>query len=213
MRVTMKVNECINNETISEKIRNWAIGHNITNAALNDLIVILREFVLPLPKDARTLKRTPKDAPIQSMGEGFYIHYGIEDALTDFLISNEFNKNEIELDFNIDGLPLCKSSNKQVWPILGNVVDSSFILVIGVYEGYSKPKNNNEFLNQFVEELNSLISNGFNFQNIHFRLKVRCFIMDAPARAFVLGIKGHTGFFSCTRCNEKGEMFRNRLVF
>ncbi|KNC26154.1 hypothetical protein FF38_00801 [Lucilia cuprina] len=26
--------------------------------------------------------------------------------------------------------------------------------------------------------------------------------MDAPARSFVLGIKGHNGYFSCTRCIE-----------
>lgn len=36
---------------------------------------------------------------------------------------------------------------------------------------------------------------------------------DAPAKSFVLKIKGHAGFFSCTRCETEGQYMRNRLCF
>lgn len=38
-------------------------------------------------------------------------------------------------------------------------------------------------------------------------------ICDAPAKAFVLGIKNHCGYNSCTRCTVKGEYIDGRLCF
>ena len=45
----------------------------------------------------------------------------MKDSLTDFLRNNFYERDVIELNFNIDGLPIAKSSNYQVWPILGNI--------------------------------------------------------------------------------------------
>lgn len=50
-----------NEPDISEKIRNWAIMHNITTRALRELLLILITFgLVTLPKDPRTLLQTPK---------------------------------------------------------------------------------------------------------------------------------------------------------
>ncbi|XP_073841375.1 uncharacterized protein [Musca autumnalis] len=202
------------NETFSQKLCQWSIRNYISNNALNELLGILRENGINVPKDCRTLKKTPNDVIVRSMGNGFYSHYGFKDCLTDFLIANStYASNLIEIDINIDGLPLCKSSTKQVWPILGNVPTYPEVFLIGVYEGYSKPENSNEYLSEFVEEFTDLINNGLHFKNRVFKVKLRTIIMDAPARAFVLGIKGHSGYFSCTRCTAKGEMHKNRVVF
>lgn len=38
-------------------------------------------------------------------------------------------------------------------------------------------------------------------------------ICDSPAKAFVLKIKGHSGFFSCTRCETPGIYKKNKLCF
>lgn len=115
-------------------------------------MLILKENNMDVPKDARTLKKTPTEVVSRTLGDGNYCHYGLENALTDFLITNSNQFNEIQLDFNIDGLPLAKSSTKQIWPILGNVVGYSDVFLIGVYEGYSKPKIQNEFMKEFVDE-------------------------------------------------------------
>lgn len=37
-------------------------------------------------------------------------------------------------------------------------------------------------------------------------------ICDAPAKSFVLNIKGHNGYFSCTKCTLEGH-FENTLYF
>lgn len=59
-----------------------------------------------------------------------------------------------------------------------------------------------------------LENNGFRFENnpiIPFC--IRAFCLDAPAKAFLLNIKGHSGFSSCTRCDCKGTHLVNRMSF
>jgi len=36
---------------------------------------------------------------------------------------------------------------------------------------------------------------------------------DSPAKSFVLNVKGHTGYFSCTRCKVQGKFLENRTCF
>jgi len=38
-------------------------------------------------------------------------------------------------------------------------------------------------------------------------------VCDAPARAFLLNTKGHTGYFACTKCSIEGEYYQHRMTF
>jgi len=38
-------------------------------------------------------------------------------------------------------------------------------------------------------------------------------ICDTPAKSFVLSIKNHSGYFSCTKCNQEGEMVNNVICY
>lgn len=201
------------NNNIRAKLSSWVIKHNISYEATNELLEILRSSHLEVPRDARTLRRTPKDAQKYVMGEGTYVHYGLKEALTDFFIGNNYNSEEVLIDVNIDGLPLCKSSNRQLWPILFNVVDTTEVHLIGVYEGYSKPNSSNAFLKYFIEDMQELATEGFFFERKKYNVKIRSFVCDAPARSFILKVKGHTGYYSCIKCTQKGEVFKNKLVF
>lgn len=46
-------------------------------------------------------------------------------------------------------------------------------------------------------------------------IKVKLFglICDAPAKSFILCTKGHTGFYSCTKCTIKGKYLNGRVCF
>lgn len=53
---------------------------------------------------------------------------------------------------------------------------------------------------------NGMYINGHNIQ-----CRIKALICDTPAKAFVLCVKGHTGYSSCTKCTTEGEYVGNRL--
>ncbi|KAL4134725.1 hypothetical protein QTP88_006447 [Uroleucon formosanum] len=87
-----------------------------------------------------------------------------------------------------------------------------------IYWGYKKPLDSNEFLTDFCEEITNLINNGIQFkidnQNVVTKKVILdTIVCDSPAKSFVLKIKGHVRFFSCTKCETEGQYMRNRLCF
>ncbi|XP_016664012.2 uncharacterized protein LOC107885091 [Acyrthosiphon pisum] len=63
-----------------------------------------------------------------------------------------------------------------------------------------------------VNELKELSKNGLITDFGKKRVVVSGFCCDAPARSFILKTKGHTGFFSCSRCTIEGVYLENRGV-
>lgn len=55
--------------------------------------------------------------------------------------------------------------------------------------------------------------NGFNICNKIVKIKASKLLCDAPAKSFVLYTKGHTGFYSYTKCTQSGIFINNRLAF
>ncbi|KYQ48594.1 hypothetical protein ALC60_12356 [Trachymyrmex zeteki] len=212
-------NEIENNEDqFIQDITSWAIMFNIFHVALLALLVILRKYTNhAFVKDPRTLLKTPRHTAIIKMGLGEYCHFGFKNALKNMLdeymkITGKINDN-LDILINIDGLPISKSNNSALWPILCSDTILKSVFIVGVYFGQTKPQSNNDFLQPFVDEIISLINNGFFYNNINVRINLHALICDAPAKAFVLGVKTHTGYNSCTRCTIKGEHVDGRLCF
>lgn len=120
-------------------------------------------------------------------------------------LRTSFNSDAICLDTNIDGLPLCKSSKKQVWPILCGITNTQDTVYrcIRILHKTSECK-------YFFRRICFRIKSGVYFKNKHYKARVKTFIMDAPARSFVTGTKGHSGYYSCIRCTQKGDMHKNQ---
>ena len=59
---------------------------------------------------------------------------------------------------NLDGLPLYKSNNISVWPILIKMINPYYVFPIAITLG--KP-NNHDFLIDSINELKTLMSDGF----------------------------------------------------
>ena len=60
------------------------------------------------------------------------------------------------------------------------------------------------YTSHFIAEANNLQANGVTISNQRFNVRIHCFICDTPARAFLKCTKGHTGFYSCERCEIRG---------
>jgi len=204
--------------SISSEISQWALTHKIPHNSINDLLFILKKhkcFTM-LPKDARTLLGT-KPVPILNMHEvkpGKYYHFGLENGITRHFLPNNFISQEIKLVIGIDGLPISKSTSTQFWPILAYIrPNSNSVFPVGLYCGTDKPCDSNEYLKYFVNEAQNLITNGIRIQSKLYSVIIDVFCCDTPAKSFVLKIKGHSGFFSCSRCEIEGEYKENRMCF
>uniref|UniRef100_A0A8D8VVU2 Uncharacterized protein n=1 Tax=Cacopsylla melanoneura TaxID=428564 RepID=A0A8D8VVU2_9HEMI len=112
------------------------------------------------------------------------------------------NVDILKLQIGIDGLPLFKSSAGEFWPILCSISNveklKSLILPIGIFYGKKKPTSCASFLEEFLKEAIELTRNGLLEKGTIIKVKIEALICDAPAKSFILGIKGHTGYSSCT---------------
>lgn len=44
-------------------------------------------------------------------------------------------------------------------------------------------------------------------------MELKKIVCDAPATAFVLSIKSHTGYFGCNKCTQKRKYVRGKMTF
>lgn len=220
-------NNCYSNinyfETFRNEIKNWAVNSRISQCHLNALLIILRKYkgFEMLPKDSRTLLQTPKVFinEIRLVNpNGKYFHFGLTNSLLKYFSNINIIPSTIDLVFGIDGLPIARSSNSQLWPILAYVKhDNNFkkkhVFPVGLFWGKSKPTDSNEFLYDFVNETKTLLSDGLKINEQSIPVTIFAFCCDAPAKSFLTKTKGHTGLSSCSKCTQEGEYLCNRTCF
>lgn len=192
---------------------------NLTRAATNALLKINREHGHPqLPKTREALLGTPmKKIVIRQCEPGQYFHYGIAKSLLkcnySFLITDE----SVNIDINIDGVSLSKSSKLCTWPILGKFVNQPDFapFIIGIYSGYGHPKSIDVYIEDLVQELSDINENGVFVtpKKIWKSLSVRAFICDSPARAFVTGTLQYNSIFGCNKCHQECELIDSRRYY
>lgn len=64
-----------------------------------------------------------------------------------------------------------------------------------------------------VIELTNLCTHGIDLSLGKKKVVVEAICCDAPAKSYILKIKGHTGFSSCTRCKTVGVFLERRVCF
>ncbi|CAN7998164.1 unnamed protein product, partial [Ixodes hexagonus] len=191
------------------RLQTWAIRHSVTHECLTDLLKIQRTHpcFAGLPGCSRTLLETPRVCMgIINIGGGQYRHFGLAPELEHNLRNVEHLPSVLHLNINIDGLPLRKSTKEQFWPILCQVTNcgSGTPFPVGVFYGLSKALEANEFLRPLVDDSNASLDSGVTIRNPTHQVKLMAFVCDAPARAYILHIKGHSGYSSCSRCSTEG---------
>lgn len=165
-----------------------------------------------IPKDYRSLLRTPRHIEISPVSGGQLWYNGIKTNLQR-IFSKLDEDIHVALNVNVDGIPLFKSSQRCFWPILASIHGSYLMkinvncqmnwtcscsmlgmphiqpMVIAIWNGTSKPNDVNEYLRKFVDELNEILEFGVTINNKHIDVYLRCFICDTPARSFLKGLK------------------------
>lgn len=200
---------------IRKDLAEWALKHNCTRSTLNELLSILRQHGHSnLPADGRTLLHTPRHVDVLNRCGGQYAYFGIEKGILNILeqYSHLLKENTISLQFNIDGVPLFKSSPDQLWPIMCSLNRGHILFLVGIFCGTAKPKPVKEYLADFLKELHKLTVDGIRVEDKVYNVSIDCFVCDAPARAFLKCVKSHTAYSACERCTVRGS-WDGRIVY
>lgn len=208
---------------VAMALREWVIEERICYSKVDSLLSKLKPLISSLPLSHKTLLKFKPldDYKIEKFDKNDvndtseFLYCGISKQLQITINPKLHEDSVLKLQFNIDGLPVFQSSSKEFWPILGRVCNSNSYdpFIVAIYYGIGKPKSAELYLNDFVEELNTILKNGVQIQERNFQIKVKCLVCDRPARSFVKCIKGHTGYFSCERCIQSGSRTENRTIF
>ena len=141
-----------NSRSMRHNLVNWAIDFNIKQNAVTSLLQILHSHLdCDLPRDARTLLQTPRSVEVMQMGSGEFVYLGLQRIIENIIIEEPRNT-LINLLINIDGLPISRSSNACLWPILCFHDLTKRVYLIESYYGNEKRKDSNKFLQQFVDK-------------------------------------------------------------
>lgn len=106
--------------SLKSKLRDWANSFRVSKRAIDSLLEILNSNGLNLPKNHRTLLRTPLNIEFSEVAGGEFWYSGLETHLKN-IFSTLDRDVTINLNFNIDGLPLYNSSKISFWPILASI--------------------------------------------------------------------------------------------
>ncbi|CAG9818132.1 unnamed protein product [Phaedon cochleariae] len=200
--------------SLSNELLEWFMSYNIPHRAASSLLKLLKNNGHnELPSDVRTLSITPKNTNSQIIDAYFDLANLLVRSIERYC---KIAPKSVEIDSDVDGLPIAVSLDSQFWPILCSLVSSDFISepsTIKIFHGFKKPKNVNSFQQTFIEEASVILEDGIIFKNKSVQVTMDATICEAPARAFIYGIKHHSGYFGCGESIQEGDFLENRVVF
>ena len=123
-------------------------------------------------------------------------------------VPNDLLSDRIEIDFSTKGGRFFKCTLHQFWSIQFRILNVApkKPIIDGCYLGHKKPSNALDFLNPLDSEVVELIEQGgIDVRGRLLPLHIRCFIADAPVRAFVLNQYGHNEPYACSGCKVEGH--------
>ncbi|KAF5281933.1 hypothetical protein FQR65_LT14459 [Abscondita terminalis] len=173
------------NSSFTQKLAAWVVNCNIAHTHVDKLLILLREENLKVPKSTKTLLQTPRSCNIISVEPGHYSHLGIQKGIsTCFKSESIYEYNKIPNEITID-------VNIDGLPISQN---SSFWPIL--------------------EDMNVIQRDGVTLKNgKNIKVKLNNIICDAPAKAFILCVKGHNAAVGCNKCFTEGTYIHNCMTY
>lgn len=146
----------------------------------------------------------------------------IKDTYSGMHIRQSLNKktNILSLMINTDGISLKKSGVKSVWPlqIICNFLPPQIryrkenILCVAFFCDDHKP-DMLKFLEPFANDVETLQSDGFVFNQQFFSVAVTCAVLDLPAKATFQQLTQYNGYHACGYCFHAGEKLEKGIRY
>lgn len=207
---------CMSDTILVNELGNIFRECKISHSAINQILHVLLPFHPSLPRDARTILKTPRETAVTILENGQYSHIGLITGLlkTFSFFPSTAHLKVLEIQINIDGMSLYRSGFTECWPILGKCkLEGTSPFVIGLFCGEGKPSPLSGYLEDFINEVKNLQANGFVHNNITYRVKIRSYICDSPARSYLKCVKGHNSSDGCERCSQEGNYKNHRMIY
>lgn len=182
------------------------------------MVALAESGIEGLPLTCRTLLETDTNVKTISFSpttEVFY--YDVSSKIVSNLERFECevirSLSVLEIQLHYDGIPMFKSSADTLWPLLASFKNLSPTVVFPLNLAMCTTKPDDiSYLDHTVNQLTELITNGVNVYGHNIPIVILNVIADAPARSLLKKVKGHTGYYCCGRCTEKGTWIDRRLV-
>uniref|UniRef100_A0AAG5D2N8 Transposase domain-containing protein n=1 Tax=Anopheles atroparvus TaxID=41427 RepID=A0AAG5D2N8_ANOAO len=212
--------ECMENLDLKACLAYWAVVLEENRLSVSVILAIMRNKLgIKLPMDRRSLVKTPSNvgSQIVAVSGGQFWYQGVGTALKKYFRDVVPYTSHFSMQVFVDGLPLHKSGQNQLWPILVKIEElpDAPVMVAGVFCGQTKPQHVEDFLRPFVNEMNELRQVGVNINDKICTISVKLLIADSPARAFAKAIVGFNHRHGCTKCTCVGEYSRehHKVIF
>lgn len=187
--------------TVAERVALIKIKTNCSLTTVSAISKLLRDLGHNIPKDARTIMKTKvrdssHNCSDEQRNSNSFIHLGLVEGIKKKLPNADKKLKKLILQFNIDGLPLWRSSRTEFWPIVCRIInaqDGSEFLV-SLQCGVGKPHSINSYLKPMLTEIQKLLEDGLHYFGQRFEIEISAFCCDAPARSFIKQIIGHMGY-------------------
>lgn len=200
-------------------LKQWIDKYDVKLNAVDGLLKLLKENGhSELPACARTLIGSSDPIQVVTKSGMEYYYFGLKTQISNYLkFVPKLKLNSlthIEISFNVDGLPLFKSSSKSLWPVLCHISNLTPVHVfpVAITCGGNKPTDLT-FLSDTVEELQTILNDGISISGQTIPVVLRCVVCDAPAKSFIKCTKLYSGYFGCDRCTQRGVRVERRITY
>ncbi|XP_072572788.1 uncharacterized protein [Paramormyrops kingsleyae] len=202
--------------TFRNALVEWVNECSVPLTTVTKLLTVLRKHTnFDLPAQATTLLQTPRSVAVSKKSGGDYTYFGVAKSINKVLSSTSMDSiSVVELCFNIDGLPIYKSTNLSLWPIQCRITNLpvSGLFIVALFSGAQKPSSL-DFLEDFTRELKELMTSGLTVgDGKMIPVQIKSFICDAPARALIKGTVAFNSRHGCDFCEVCGK-FDGRMMF
>ncbi|XP_057340289.1 uncharacterized protein LOC130677522 [Microplitis mediator] len=211
-------------ENLHSKLIKWVINNidKLPLTSVDELLqVLISEGYKTFPPTAHALlgyKHCINSQRVLTKNGTFgqYLYLGILNGLENRIDPGAFNEDSIKIVVFIDGMKIYKNSKGQLWPIAVQLYDKKYIcppFIAGLFYGDAKPSDVGSLLNDFVDEVKLLVTNGVTIQGTSYSFKLVALIADGQARAYLKCIKGPIAFYGCERCTIRGVTIQKKRVY
>lgn len=208
--------------TLRDQLKKFTLKHNPSEELVGDLLSIMKDNGLSIPKNTEELLHHRQSFAIIPMSVGRYLNFGVKRSVVSYVqkIVDESNHWFMQVLFMDLAFYVVKSEKvkgiqlPQYMIIMGKLsvqLDEPF--VIGIYQGtFPSPTIGNEILQPLVDELKTLESNKFEVDGRTYCISIRAVLCDPIANSLVTCTALPNSQFGCSKCNQRGQLQFNEGI-